>query len=103
MSQQKTILLVLIGYTSLYITGCGKAKKPVVQDGYYHSGIYFGKGLPSTYKQGINDGCRTSKGIYTKSHTRFNNDQYYNDGWFLGRNKCRHLLVIENDEIKLED
>ena len=43
------------------------------------------------------DGCITAKGTYKKSHTLFNNDQEYNDGWFLGRNRCKHLLVIEEE------
>ena len=85
------------------MTGCKNDKtQPKVKDGYYHSGIYFGKNLPATYKRGIRDGCTTAKGLYKKSHKLFNNDQYYNDGWFLGRNRCKHLLVIENDELKVE-
>ena len=103
MIHQKIISLLLMGYTTLYLTGCSNETKPVVKDGYYHSGIFFGQNLPSIYKKGINDGCRTAKGVYTKSHKLFNNDQYYNDGWFLGRNKCKDLLVIENDEIVLKN
>jgi len=103
MIHQKVIPLALIGFTSLYLTGCSKETQPVVKDGYYHSGIYFGQNLPTIYKKGIIDGCTTAKGVYKKSHKHFNNNQYYNDGWFLGRNKCKDLLVIENDEIKLEN
>ncbi len=98
MVPQKSVSLFLIASTLFYFTGCSHNNEPVHQDGYYHSGIYFGKDLPASYQQGITDGCTTSKGRYTKSHTRFNNDQNYNHGWFLGRNRCRHLLVIEDEK-----
>jgi len=97
MLHQKTISVLLISTASFYLTGCGDKTVSVTKDGYYYSGIYFGKNFPKTYKQGIRDGCTTAKGIYKKSHKLFNNDQYYNDGWFLGRNRCKHLLVIEED------
>ena len=98
MFPRKFIPLFLIGSTFFYLTGCGHNKEPLHQKGYYHSGIYFGKNFPANYRQGIVDGCTTSKGRYTKSHTLFNNDQNYNHGWFLGRNRCRHLLVIEDEK-----
>jgi hypothetical protein len=98
MFQRKAISLLLIGSTLFYFSGCSDETEPVVKDGYYHSGVYFGKNLPHTYKQGIRDGCTTAKGVYKKSHKLFNNDQHYNDGWFLGRNRCKHLLVIEDEK-----
>jgi hypothetical protein len=98
MFPRKSVSLFLIGSTLFYLTGCGHDNEPVHQAGFYHSGVYFGKNFPTSYKQGIADGCTTSKGRYTKSHTRFNNDQNYNHGWFLGRNRCRHLLVIEDEK-----
>ena len=94
----KTIPLLLIGSALLYLTGCSPEKKPVPENGYYHSNIYFGKNFSANYQQGIADGCSTSKGVYTKSHTLFNNDQNYNNGWFLGRNRCKHLLAIEDEK-----
>ena len=96
----KTLTLLLISSTSFYFTGCSPEKKPEIKEGYYHSGIYFGRHFPPDYQQGIADGCSTAKGVYTKSHYLFNNRQDYNDGWFLGRNRCKHLLVIEEDEKK---
>ena len=98
MFHRKSILLLVIGSTLFYLTGCSPQKEPVVEHGYYHSGIYFGKNFSADYQQGIADGCTTSKGRYTKSHLLFNNSQDYNDGWFLGRNKCRHLLVVEDEK-----
>ena len=94
-----------ISITSLLLTGtilfllqnCGSSKVPASQGGYYHSGIYFGKYFPPNYQQGIADGCTTSKGTYRKSHKLFNTSMDYNNGWFLGRNRCRHLLVVEEN------
>lgn len=98
MFSQKTITLLLIVSASLCFTGCSPEKKAEIKEGYYHSGIYFGKYFSADYQQGIADGCSTAKGVYTKSHKLFNSRQDYNDGWFLGRNRCKHLLVIEEDE-----
>ncbi len=87
-------LLLLFG---LLLNGCAPAKAPVSEGGYYHSGIYFGKNFSDYYKRGIEDGCTTAKGDYVKNHKLFNNNDDYNDGWFLGRNRCKDLLVIEEE------
>jgi len=97
MFKKKTIPLFLIANALFYITGCTSKSLPENKIGYYYSGIYFGSGFSPNYQQGIMDGCITAKGRYQKSHTLFNNDQDYNDGWFLGRNRCRHLLVVEDE------
>ena len=97
MFNHKTISILLLGSLSFYFSACGSTKAPVSQGGYYHSGIYFGKHFPPNYQQGIADGCTTAKGDYKKSHKLFNEDFNYNQGWFLGRNRCRPLLVIDKD------
>ena len=94
----KTISLLVIATSFFSLTGCSKEKAPIPETGYYHSGIYFGKNFSANYQQGIADGCTTAKGEYRKSHTLFNNDQNYNDGWFLGRNRCKDQLVIEDEK-----
>jgi hypothetical protein len=102
MFHRKTTILLLITSASVCLTGCSPEKTPKIKKGYYHSGIYFGKNFSADYQQGIADGCSTAKGVYTKSRYLFNNRQDYNDGWFLGRNRCKHLLVIKEDE-KIKD
>jgi len=93
MSYSKTTLL----FTSiLLLNACSPNELPVSEGGYYHSGIYFGSKFPDAYKKGIRDGCTTSKGNYKKSHWFFQNKKEYADGWFLGRNRCKYLLVIES-------
>jgi len=74
---------------------CTPKEISVKEGGYYHNGVYFGANLSDTSKKGIKDGCMTSKGTYTKSHASFQDQKEYADGWFLGRNKCRHLLVVD--------
>lgn len=91
----KTVSFLLIASTLFNLTGCSAEKTPVPKNGYSHSNIHFGQNLSANYQQGIADGCTTAKGKYNKSHTLFNNDKDYYDGWFLGRNRCRDLLVID--------
>jgi len=94
MTFTKTILL---SSTIFLLSACMPNEVPVEDGGYYHSGIYFGAHFPDIYKKGIRDGCTTAKGKYKKSHWLFNNKKEYVDGWFLGRNKCRVLLNIDEN------
>ena len=41
------------------------------------------------FHSGMNDGCATAKGKYTKDSNLYNNDVDYHDGWFHGRRKCQ--------------
>jgi hypothetical protein len=95
MQYSRLITISLTAISAFLLNACSSAEVPVDKGGYYHSGIYFGKQLPDIYKKGINDGCTTAKGYYRKSHTLFNNNQNYHDGWFLGRNRCRKLLITD--------
>ncbi len=92
MSYFKIILLFLALFV---ISACSQKEIPVDEGGYYYSGIYFGSNFSKASQKGIKDGCSTAKGTYTKSHWSFQNNKEYADGWFLGRNKCRHLLIID--------
>ncbi len=85
----------------ILLAGCasnqqGPAKQPYL-GGYTYSGVSFGKNLSENYKRGVRDGCETAKGYYTKSHELFNTENDYYRGWFAGRHRCRHLLVVEID------
>jgi hypothetical protein len=96
MSYKKTIKTILFMGTVSIFTACTPNQVPASKGGYYHSGVYFGTNFPANYKKGIRDGCTTAKGTYKKSHWLFNNSNDYNSGWFLGRNRCKHLLVVED-------
>ena len=95
--------LILNTFTTgvfLFLTACTPSSRHEMfrpKSGYQYSGIYFGKHLSPLLKRGIDDGCETAKGFYTKSHTLFNNEIDYYNGWFLGRNKCRHLLKLDEN------
>ena len=95
MQYSRLIIISLTATSSFLFTACTPTEVPVTEGGYYHSGIYFGKHFPDVYKKGIKDGCTTAKGHYKKSHRLFKNDKNYNDGWFLGRNRCRDLLLVD--------
>ena len=90
-------LIVTLGLSMLF-TGCNEGNQlPPSQGGFHYRGIYFGKITNSAYKRGIQDGCETARGFYTKSHAQFQQDDNYYNGWFLGRNKCRKLLRIDKN------
>ncbi|MEY3090290.1 MAG: hypothetical protein RL113_606 [Pseudomonadota bacterium] len=86
--------------TLIFFSGC-EQQGPASEHDYYYSGIYFGKYFTPFYKKGIRDGCTTSKGQYRKSHKLFQSNTDYNQGWFLGRNRCKDLLVTEEDKKKI--
>ena len=89
---QITFLLFLV-----FFSACSTSSTPLAKENFYHCGIYFGTNLTPNAKKGIIDGCKTSKGIYAKSHTLFNNNNAYYNGWFLGRKKCKKLLKIDKN------
>jgi len=98
MTHIKKISLFILGLSMLSFQACthtSSKRVPVLSKHYYYSGIYFGQYFPPTYKKGIVDGCETSKGKYQKSHHLFKTSKEYEDGWFLGRNRCIKLLVVK--------
>ncbi|MDQ7085547.1 MAG: hypothetical protein Q9M36_11745 [Sulfurovum sp.] len=93
MSQTKKSTFFALAISLLYFQGCISPKiSTPSKNSYSYSGVYFGKYFPKNYKKGIVDGCTTSKGSYKKSHTLFKKSKDYEEGWFLGRNKCLNLL-----------
>jgi hypothetical protein len=104
MFNTKSLSILLLGSSLFYFTGCGKPDKlSVAEGGYYQSGLYFGSNFSSGYKKGIKDGCTTAKGDYRKNHYLFKNNVDYNDGWFLGRNRCKSLLIVEDENLTKTD
>jgi hypothetical protein len=97
MKYKSTIKTIFIISVSILATGCKPKPIPASKGGYTHSGIYFGAHFNDNYKKGIQDGCKTSKGVYTKSHWLFQNRKDYANGWFLGRNRCKHLLKLDKN------
>jgi hypothetical protein len=111
MRYTKIILLVSV---IVLLNACGKRKlRQSSQYNYYHQGIYFGRHVTPTYKAGVRDGCQTAKGFYKKDSRAFNQQiqpmygdkkyyskyNTYHNGWFMGRNKCRKLLVLDDKSV----
>jgi len=40
------------------------------------------------FTSGMQDGCATAKGEYSKNSERFRTNRDYHEGWFYGRKKC---------------
>jgi len=97
--------ITLLTTSTVVFTACSGTTEqmPESQGGFYYSGIYFGKNFSPTLKEGVEDGCETSKGEYTKNHTLFNIDSDYNTGWFLGRSRCIPLFKVEEDNKSIEN
>ncbi len=97
MQHQKKIYTAIFSSSLFFLSACTPDKVPEAKGGYYSHGIYFGTDLSHYFKEGIDDGCETARGNYRKSHTLFQNSEAYQDGWFLGRNRCRSLLKIDKN------
>ena len=98
MLYHKRLYKLLLPATLLILTGCAPKEVPSTKGGFYYHNIYFGANLKPLYKMGIKDGCETARGNYRKSHKLFQEDDFYSVGWYLGRNKCRGLLKIDNGD-----
>jgi len=96
---KKSMSVVILAISMLSFTGCQK-KLSVEEGGFYQGSIYFGSNFSKEYKKGIRDGCTTAKGDYRKSHSLFRTNEDYHNGWFLGRSRCKNLLVVEDDTKK---
>ncbi len=86
---KKTILTVT-GIMGLMLSGCGSIQSllPGKGEPYTYQGIAFGNDRSETFKQGVQDGCATAAGTYTKNHDLFRADTDYKIGWEEGRLKC---------------
>ena len=83
----KNIIIISI---ILSITSCKHEPVSIENGGYYYNNIYFGKDLDKPTQKGIIDGCKTAKGTYNKNHTLFQNNNNYQEAWFIGRNRCNN-------------
>ena len=84
MSCQKILIIMLF----LLLNSCKHEPVSVEEGGFYYHHIYFGKNISKDIKQGIEDGCQTAQGNYSKVHKLFNDNKEYQKGWFIGRNRC---------------
>ena len=78
--------LFIVGIITLSIMilgGCGSSPKP--NDPYT---VKIPENMSDSFKKGMEDGCSTAKGEYTKISDLFNSDEDYKNGWFAGRSRC---------------
>ena len=81
---KQIVLCLLIG---LSFTACTSSTGPSYNS-YIYKGINFGSDRNDAFKRGVQDGCRTASGTYTKDHEAFNADRDYRYGWGDGRLQC---------------
>ena len=98
MQNHKISYVALILGLLFFLAACRSQTLSTNEKGYRYRGIYFGIHPTPLFRKGIRDGCETARGDYRKFHHLFNNSIDYNSGWFLGRNRCRGLLKIDEDD-----
>ena len=62
---------------------------PVEPPAPYQEEVVDLSGKSTVFHSGMNDGCATAKGKYTKDSTSYSNEADYKEGWFYGRRKCQ--------------
>ncbi len=80
---KKRLIGGIITLSIVVFSGCGSALKP--HDPYT---VKIPENMSESFKKGMEDGCNTAKGEYTKNSDSFNSDEDYKNGWFAGRSKC---------------
>ena len=103
MLQKKYLTLVYLATATLFFTACTSTSapkptpvevvkpkvvteaKPVAQN---EESIDLSQ-KSGTFHSGMNDGCSTAKGKYSKDSARFSGEADYKEGWFYGRRKCQ--------------
>ena len=88
MFRKKTLITTTAIVTGLLLSACTSSSLSSGND-YLYQGINFGSDRDASFKKGVQDGCRTSDGTYTKNHTLFNNNESYKVGWEDGRLQCK--------------
>jgi hypothetical protein len=79
----RQMMLGIMALTGILIfSGCTASSNPVV---------------PQTedFTLGMQDGCATAKGEYSKDSEMFRANNEYHEGWFYGRKKCNPSDVKE--------
>ena len=105
MSKKKHLILISSSVLTLIFSGCTSStvptpaqpvqtqvtkevKEPLTLGNTYNDNIDLSQKSP-LFHSGMNDGCATAKGKYTKDSSLYNNDADYHDGWFHGRRTCQ--------------
>jgi len=102
MLQKKHLILISLATSTLFFTACTPTSAPTLQP----SPVKVTEHIPTTpvaqnepgldlsqksptFHSGMNAGCSTAKGKYSKDSARFSGEADYKEGWFYGRRKCQ--------------
>ncbi|MCF6207665.1 MAG: hypothetical protein L3J47_12390 [Sulfurovum sp.] len=89
--------MTLLGTVAWGLSGCVGSAPGTVPSGYgsdsgkdfIYNGHNFGPERDAEYRAGVEDGCKTSNGDYTKNHTAYQTNESYHVGWDHGRLHCK--------------
>jgi len=90
--QYTNIFVVGAVAIGLLLSSCSSKQNHVSKNNFIYNGINFGTDKDASYKQGVQDGCYTTAGNYTKNSNRFNTDKSYRLGWADGRLQCEQRI-----------
>lgn len=105
MFQKKYLTMTAVAVATLFLTACTSSTAPVPTPPASQPEVLT-KPVPATpvapkeksidlsqksetFHSGMNDGCATAKGKYTKDSRLFKQEADYGEGWFYGRRKCQ--------------
>jgi hypothetical protein len=93
MHKSRLTSILLFSISTLLFTACGEVPD---LDGvasstgdFVYRNHNFGANRDAEYRKGVQDGCRTSDGEYTKNHALFKAENDYRAGWEHGRMHCK--------------
>lgn len=86
-------------FATIVFTGCTAYEQAVVantltggsayNDSYYYDGYNYGNNRDTSYRNGVEDGCSSKRGVWRKNIYQYNNNYSYRNGWNAGYNRCR--------------
>ncbi len=80
---KKVLSLGCIAIIFAIFSGCGVLPSPQKPNS-----MKIPDNMSESFKKGMEDGCLTATGEYTKNSNLFNSNEDYKNGWFAGRSKC---------------
>ena len=96
--QNKVKVSILATLSFLAMTGCSHKNVNIPECGkgsYCYKGFNFGPSKGEKFEKGIRDGCKTGEGWFRKDYSLSSTSQEYEDGWILGRMRCKQVLPNE--------
>ncbi|MBN2721863.1 MAG: hypothetical protein JXQ77_03495 [Campylobacterales bacterium] len=91
MKSTRLYLVVMSVIATFILSGCTPYQLTggVYSDSYYYDGYNYGSQRDALYRNGVQDGCSSKKGIWRKNIYQYNNSYSYRSGWNAGYRQCR--------------